>query len=1097
MQTRRVWLLAMLIGSLCHIAAAQTGTPADAVEFNRDLRPILSDICLQCHGPDANQRKAELRLDTQAGMFAERDGQQILVAGKPLDSEFYLRLIAEDESERMPPAKSGKKLTARQIDQFRRWIEQGAKWQGHWSFTKPQRPAVPKISNLKSEIRNPIDNFILSRLERDGLTPSPAADKTTLIRRLTLDLTGFPPTPAEVDAFVTDPSSNAYEKLVDRLLASPRYGERMAARWLDAARYADTHGYQTDGERHMWRWRDWVIEAFNSNMPFDQFTIDQLAGDMDLNPSLDQRIATGFNRNHRGNSEGGIIPEEYAVEYVVDRVETTGTVWLGLTLGCARCHDHKYDPVSQREFYELFAFFNNVPEKGRAVKYGNSPPYIQAPTREQQRQLDELDRRIKSVKRKVRTLKPELVSSQAAWERSPPATLPVWTMDDGLLVNVTLDDGSIVADQFTHDLSPPYGGVATLEGEPRTAPESALRHDSSVITILDGGPKFGDAFRPGRIGRAFKFDGRNFIDAGGVADFGFYDKFTLAAWVFPYGERGGTIVSRMTDVANGDGYSLILADGKLQLNLVKRWLDDSLRVETKQPLEPDGWHHVLATYDGSRDAKGVRVYIDGELQPLRIVLDELNQSFAVKEPLRIGGGNGPGGRFVGLIDDVRIYRRVLTGNEAAIVATSDSLAQILAIPVDRRTLGQRLKLDSAYLALFAAEPIRAAHTEFESLRLQRDAFVERLPTVMVMEEERDRPRETHVLLRGQYDKPGERVWPGVPVSLTNGKPLEGLGRRELARWIVSPGNPLTARVTVNRLWQMLFGTGLVKTVDDFGAQGEWPSHPELLDWLAVEFAGMDEHPERVLWGRSYWDIKALLKLIVTSATYRQSSKVTPTMLQHDPDNRLLARGPRIRLSAEAIRDQALFVSGLLVERQGGPSVMPYQPEGLWKDLTGTDAPVEHGDNLYRRSMYTFWKRTVAPPTMMTFDASGREMCLVRESRTNTPLQALTLLNEVTFVEAARRLAERVLHDARATPADRIMLAFRLATSRPPRPAEFDVLRRGLDTHLAHYRAHREAALELLRTGESPRDESLDPAELAAYTAIAGLLLNLDEAITKE
>jgi hypothetical protein len=1075
---------------MCRLTAAQADTPGEVVEFNRDLRPILSDICLQCHGPDANQRKAELRLDTQTGMFDARDGQRIIVPGKPQESEFYLRLVADDESERMPPAKSGKKLTARQIDLFRRWIEQGAKWQGHWSLIPPQRPAVPTISNLKFQIRNPIDNFILSRLEHDGLAPSPAADKTTLIRRLTLDLTGLPPTPAEVDAFVTQQSPNAYEKLVDRLLASPRYGERMASRWLDAARYADTSGYQSDGERVMWRWRDWVIDAFNSNRPFDQFTIEQLAGDLLPKPTLDQRIATGFNRNHRGNSEGGIVPEEYAVEYVVDRVETTGTVWLGLTVGCGRCHDHKYDPLTQREFYQLFAFFNNVPEKGRASKYGNSPPYITAPTRDQQRQLAELETRVAAAESRVRQLEPDLAAAQSAFEKSATRPIPPWSLTDGLTAHLPLDGGVVV-----HSTPPEQRASFPSEGgnvRPMPASASASEATSTVPERPAPIAQFRDGpadFAPGRLGQAATFDGTRFIDSGDMADFGFLDKFTLAAWIFPDGDHGGTIVSRMTDAARADGYALVLDHGKVQLNLVKRWLDDACRVETERTLEPNCWHHVIATYDGSREASGVRITIDGEPQKLRIVLDELNQTFMTKEPLRIGGGNGPGGRFRGRIDDVRVYRRVLSPDESAMIAVADSLADILAVAAEQRTPAQRLKLRVGFLDLFAAEPIRAAHRDLVAIRRERDAFVEKLPNTMVMEE-MPTPRETHLLIRGQYDKPGERVLPGLPVSFTAGKPADGLRNRlDLARWLVSTDNPLTARVTVNRLWQMLFGTGLVKTVDDFGAQGEWPSHPELLDWLAVEFMS-PEHGQP-------WDVKAIVKQIVTSATYKQSSKVTPTLLQLDPDNRLLARGPRIRLSAEAIRDQALFVSGLLIERQGGPSVMPYQPEGLWKELTGTDAPVEHGENLYRRSMYTFWKRTVAPPTMMTFDASGREMCLVRESRTNTPLQALTLLNEVTFVEASRRLAERVLHDARATPADRIMLAFRLATARPPRPSEFDVLRRGLDTHLAHYRANREAALELLRTGESPRDESLDPAELAAYTAIAGLLLNLDEAITKE
>jgi hypothetical protein len=579
-------------------------------------------------------------------------------------------------------------------------------------------------------------------------------------------------------------------------------------------------------------------------------------------------------------------------------------------------------------------------------------------------------------------------------------------------------------------------------------------------------------------------DGRRFIDAGNVGDFGFYDKFTLAAWINPADERGGTIISRMTDAEHADGYYLSLAGGKLQLNLVKRWLDDALRVESEEALPLGQWHHVAATYDGSRVADGVKLYIDGRPVKLRVVLDELNQTFSTKEPLRIGGGNGPEGRFHGLIDDVRVYGRDLTAEEAAIVAVPESPADILALPRDKRAAPQAAKLRACFLDQHAPQAVRQALEELTSLQRERRGLVEGFPTTMVMQEMRI-PRESHILVRGQYDKPGERVQPGVPRSLSplpSGAPANRLG---LAAWVADPANPLTARVAANRQWQMFFGTGLVKTVDDFGSQGEWPTHPELLDWLASEFSG------------GGWDGKALARTIVTSSTYRQSSHAAPTLVARDPDNRLLARAPRVRLSAEMIRDQALAASGLLSGELGGPSVRPYQPAGLWTELAGgDDYAQDHGENLYRRSLYTFWKRTIAPPSMMTFDAAARETCVVRETRTNTPLQALTLLNDVTYVEAARVLAERAMQSA-VSVEDRLSLAFRLVLSRAPTARELEILSQDFRDQLARFREHPRSATELLAVGESKAAASLDPGGLAAMTAVAGLILNLDEAITRE
>jgi hypothetical protein len=827
----------------------------------------------------------------------------------------------------------------------------------------------------------------------------------------------------------------------------------MATRWLDAARYADTNGYQSDGPRFMWRWRDWVIDAFNANMPFDQFTIEQIAGDLLPNASRDQILATGFNRNHRGNGEGGIIPEEYAVEYVVDRVDTTATVWLGLTMGCARCHDHKYDPLTMRDFYRVFAYFNNIPERGKAFKHGNSPPTIQAPTSGQLEELAEWEQRLGAAQKTCAGLQNERVAAQRKWEAAQQSASPIeWSVSKGMIAHYPLD-----AD----------------------ASDSSGKNTSGEFK--EGAAVFG----AGRIGQAAQFDGTGFVDAREAGEFGYFDKFSIGAWIWADEQQGGTILSKMADTDRSKGYSFVLQDGRLHVNLVVRWLDDSVRVRTEKRLQPGRWHHVMMTYTGTRTAEGIQVYVDGESWLLVPLLNDLNQDFRNTEPLRIGSGGGTNGRFHGMIDDVRLYQRALSQQEAALVSVPERIDEIVSLPAGKRTAAQAKKLAAFFIERMAAEPLRRAWKRLETLQDAGSALLESFPTVMVMQE-RETPRETFVLTRGRCDRPGERVEPGVPDSLPalpSGAPRNRLG---FASWLIDQSNPLTARVTVNRFWQRFFGTGLVKTVEDFGSQGELPSHPDLLDWLATEIV------------RTGWDVKRLAKLIVMSGTYRQSSAVTPEMLTRDPENRLLARGPRQRLSAQTIRDQALFISGLLVERLGGPSVKPYQPAGLWKDLTGGTYKPDSGESLYRRSLYTFWKRTIGPPTMMTFDASPRETCIVRNARTNTPLQALALMNDVTFVEAARALAARVMAE---TPGDsssvRVSHAFRSVVARRPSDSELEVLVSGFERHLAEYRQSPPAAAELIRMGESRPNEDLDPVELAAYTIVAGLILNLDEAITKE
>lgn len=1040
------FVLCFLLSAIC--LQVQGLADERRVDFNRDIRPILSDNCFTCHGPDEQRRANDLRLDRGMDALITQDGRRVIVPGDVSASILHQRITSTNPEQKMPPKDSGRELTEAQIQVLADWIRQGAAWKEHWAFVAPERHDPPRTA-LKHWRRNSIDDFVLARLEREGLHPSAEASRATLIRRVTLDLTGLPPRPEEVAAYISDPSPEAYETVVDRLLASPHYGEHMAVRWLDAARYADTSGYQTDGPRSMWRWRDWVINAYNNNMPFDQFTVEQLAGDLLESPTLDQRIATAFNRNHRGNAEGGIIPEEYQVEYVVDRVDTTFTVWLGLTMGCARCHDHKYDPIRQKEFYQVFAYFNNIPEKGRAIKVGNSPPYIAAPSPDQQSHLDSLDQEIGTLSALLKSRQDELTERQQAWETEVSFAEPLnWNVSDGLVNHFSFDG------RLTDDVR---------------------RTDASFAA---GMPEYKD----GRFVKAIRFDGTASLNAGDTAGFGYMDKFTFAFWVYP--ERNeGTMISRMTPEEQAAGYYLQLQDGRVQVNLINRWLDDAIRVESRQPLPLNHWHHLTVTYDGSRLADGIRVYVDGQPIPLEIKLDQINQTFALPmEPLRIGGGQN---LFAGAMDDVRIFGRDLSSAEVQCLAVPETISEIHALKPEARNVAQREKLTRYFLEHHAPTTLRDTAHRLTQLKRERREFFENLPTVMVMEELKE-PRETHVLIRGQYDHPAERVEPGVPGVFPPMAPDAPGNRLSLARWLVSPDHPLTARVAVNRFWQMYFGQGLVSTSEDFGAQGESPSHPELLDWLATEFI------------RLGWDTKALQRLIVTSATYRQASQVTEALYQRDPDNRLLARGTRRRLPAETIRDQALFISGLLTDRIGGPSVKPYQPDGLWQEIASdTEYTQDHGEDLYRRSLYTYWKRTVAPPTMVTFDATAREACTVQRARTNTPLQALALMNDVTFVEAARVFAERVMSSTEGSIEETIQQAYMMGTARLPRPEELTLLKGRFERSLELFRNDPSAAGKLLHVGETKVNAAHDETQIAAMTTVTSLILNLDEVVNRE
>ena len=1041
-------------------ASEVSAAGTDKVDFNRDIRPILSDHCFECHGPDAEQRQAELRLDTKEGLFRKASKHPSVVPGQASQSELFKRISSNDPDLRMPPADSGRKLTADQISAIKEWIESGAEWKQHWSFETPTRPMLPPLSDLRW-VKNPIDSFVLARLHAEGIKPSEPANKRTLLRRVSFDLTGLPPTPDEIHDFLNDRSPNAYERVVDRLLKSPRYAERMTIRWLDAARYADTNGYQTDGPRDMWRWRDWVLEAFHKNMPFDQFTIEQLAGDLLPNATLDQEIATGFNRNHRGNAEGGIVPEEFQVEYVVDRVDTTFTVWQGLTMGCARCHSHKFDPLSQKEYYQLFSCFNNIPENGRALKEGNSPPYIKAPTQEQAVQNGRLLERGWQARALFDEKSKDVVPAlkrwfNSGWKSHSTDELRNWHIKGGLVLKSGLD----------------------------SLPDSTVTEssDSKQSLSVSGDVRLNAGVRES----AASFDGNGFVLIPDIAKFGYFDRFSFGAFVFMPKLQAGTVLSKMELVDRGSGYNLhITEDGKVQVNLVKRWLDDSLRVESLDAIPTGKWTHVFATYDGTRVKDSIKIYINGENVASKANLDGINQSFANDEPVRIGAGNS---NFHGMIDEARIYDRVLRDDEVRVISEPRSILDLVKTPDSSGLEFADSKILHFFLERAAPEDIRKAYQNYLAADVEADEFWRTIPTVMVMRE-METPRETHVLTRGQYDRPGERVTFGTPAALPplpDDAPLNRLG---LAQWLVSRENPLTARVTVNRFWRDFFGTGIVKTTEDFGVQGERPSHPKLLDWLAVEFM------------ESGWDVKRLLKTIVMSNTYRQASKIrkpeSGSRNHFDAENRLLARGPRGRLSAEMIRDQALLASGMLTEKLGGPSVRPYQPEGLLKEIASdTTYEQDHGADLYRRSLYTYWKRTVAPPMMTNFDAAGREACEVRQSRTNTPLQALNLLNDVTFVEAARVLAQDALADF-DNDQQRLDNVFERLLSRLPSDREQTILLTGLKHHRERFSNEKAAARTLIQTGEWPVDDKLAQAELAAWTTLCSTIMNLDESVTKE
>ncbi len=1040
------------------LAQAADRAPARRVDFNYDIRPILSDRCYSCHGPDARRRKAGLRLDTQEGAFArlKSDGRAI-VPGDLDASELVARITAEDETERMPPRSLGRTLTPHEVDLLKRWVAEGAEWKKHWAFLPPANGPLPDVRTAAWP-RNAIDRFVLARLEAEGLSPAPEASRERLIRRVTLDLTGLPPSLEEIDAFLADNRPGAYEHLVDRLLASPRFGERMAVDWLDVARYADTHGYQADVYRATWPWRDWVVRAFNTNLPFDTFITWQLAGDLLPHPTREQTLATAFNRHHRQTNEGGSIEEEWRNEYVADRTITFGAAFLGLTVECSRCHDHKYDPITQKDFYSLSSFFNSIDESGLYSHFTDAMP---TPTL--LLSSDETDRAIAAVERQIDDAEQGLSTLAAARSRMFEAWLRVLDRQGHA---PPVMNGKI--GEF------PLDAIKNLKVENRADPTKPgqVVEDPELVE--------------GRAGKALKLSGENNIKLP-LGNFDRFEPFSIGLWIQTPDRKDRAVIlhrSRAWTDAGSRGYELLIEDGKLSAHLVHFWPGNAIGITTQADLPTGRWVHVVMAYDGSSRASGLVLYVDGRRADCEVVRDKLTKN--------ITGGGGDaltvGQRFRdrgfknGLVDELHIFERSITPLEAAQLADGKSLSEALHTDPARLTARQRQGLFAYYLASYDAA-YQARLADLKVLRQKRSALVDPVPEIMVMKE-LPQPRPAFVLRRGAYDAPGERVARNTPAALppfASGWPRNRLG---LARWVTDPSNPLTARVTVNRYWQSIFGRGIVATPEDFGSQGQLPSHPELLDWLARRFID------------SGWDVKALWRQIVTSATYRQASEAAPELLSRDPDNILLARGPRLRLPAEMIRDTALAAGGLLAGRLGGPPVKPYQPAGLWKEKANIEYVRDVGEGSHRRSLYTFWKRTSPPPSMLTFDATSREVCAVKRLPTATPLQALVLLNDPQYVEAARAVAQRAVHEGGSSPGQRAVMIFRLLTGRRPNERELPVLEALYREAYDEFRAGRSDAGKLLGVGDAPRDPAIDPAELAAWTVLAQAVMNHDETVMK-
>ena len=1050
---------------LCLITAQSSlfGASNGRIAFNQDIRPILAEACFHCHGPDPGTRKAGLRLDTEAGFFTAKEGEQpTVLKGKPEDSPLYQRLISTDEEEIMPPPESHKTLKPAQIAMVKAWIAEGAPWQPHWSLIKPERSPLPVVKST-AWVKTPVDQFVLSKLEEHQLTPAPEAEAHALIRRVTLDLTGLPPSSEMLKLYAAKAVAGklpdvVYNGLVDELLKKPAYGEHRARYWLDAARYADTHGLHFDKERAIWPYRDWAVKAFNRNQPFDQFTMEQIAGDLLPKPTEDQLIATGFQRCNTTTNEGGTIDEENLANYANDRVQTLGWVYMGLTTNCSQCHDHKFDPITQRDYYSLAAFFRNTTQKPKDgnVKDGLGPVLV-IPTDKDRPRWQALPTEIAAAKTKMGENRKLAAPEFDQWLASAkPADLDKDLPAKGLVAHLPLNEG--VGSEVT--------GICGATKTFKATGEVSWKPD-------------------GKIGPAPMMKPGGTFEIGDVGDFEKNQSFSYGAWVRAgkLGVNGG-ILARMDEKGQYRGWDLWQADRSFAVHIVSTWPDDALKVSTKKPsVRPGVWQHVFVTYNGSGKAQGVKIFIDGKEQELKYETNGLKGSIKTTTPTRIGQRSHVQVFHDGSVQDVRIYDRMLVPAEVMTLSKVGPLREMLAS--SKRGPKQKEALFEHYLVTRHAG-YQAADGLNTKLETEKTAIETRSPITHIQEEKKDTMPMANILMRGQYDKVGEAVDAAVPVALgklPDGAPKNRLG---LAQWLVSAENPLSARVTVNRFWQELFGSGLVKTSEDFGIMGSAPTHPELLDWLAVDFR------------ESGWDVKRLFKMLVTSATYRQAAIITPEKTEKDRDNSLLSRGPRFRMDAEMIRDYALAASNTLSPTMGGPGTMPYQPENVWEVVgMGTEKYTQDkGENLYRRTLYNFWKRMAPPASLDIFNAPSREVSCVRRDRTNTPLQALVTMNDPQFIEAARNLAQRTLG---TVPGDDTAKASALAERllcRSPKADEMAIIQVSLNDLRAHYIANPAEAAELLKVGESKVDDKLSKPELAAWTMLCNQLMNLDEVLNK-
>ncbi len=1053
-------LLGGLLTTFFALSFAANAASTRKLEFNNDVRPILSQNCFACHGADSAARKGDLRLDRFDDATAPRkDSVPAIVPGKPDASGLVRRILATDEDDLMPPPKTHKVLSPEQKQVLKNWIANGAQYQAHWSLIAPVRSPLPKIRNQKWA-RNPIDNFILARVEREGLKPANEADRRTLARRASLDLTGLPPKPEEVEAFVNDKSRDAYEKFVDHLLESPRYGEHRARYWLDVARYGDSNGIHIDNYREIYPYRDWVIKSFNRNQRFNQFTIEQLAGDLLPNFTVEQDIATGFNRCNITTSEGGAIDEEYLVLYARDRTEATSQVWLGLTAGCAVCHDHKFDKLSQKEFYSLSAFFNNNTQKAMDGNVKDTPPIIILPLPADQATWDALPLRLKEAEKKVEKRREVAQAEFEVWlTNASPGVFLYRLPQDKLLFHAPLDEMQ------------------------KTVLATKVRGESRPITLMTNA-----ASQDGVIAASAYLTTNGVTpEIAEVGDFEKDQKFSCSAWVYLTKGKEGAVIARMDSTNDLRGWDLWLEDAKPGTHMISKWPDDAIKVVSKKALEMKRWTHIGVTYDGSSKGSGVQIYIDGEAQSVDVQKDKLKHTIRTTVPLKIGQRHTTSPLESAGLQDVRIYDRVLKSEEMVSLVRDTRMGFLLASPSTRTDKKSKEELYKGWLETLDSE-YQKEKAFLVAAEKDRTDIKARAPITHVMRE-KEQPPEAYVLFRGEYDKRKDKVESNTPSALPPMPSDFPRNRLGFAKWLLLPEHPLTARVTVNRFWQEIFGVGIVRTTGDLGVSGEMPSHPELLDWLAVDFR------------ESGWDVKRFFKMLVTSAAYRQDATATPASLAKDPSNLLLSRGPRFRMDAEMVRDYALEASGLLVEKIGGPSVKPYQPDGIWEAVAmpgsnTRDYKRDSGEGLYRRSLYTFWKRAAPPPSMEIFNAPSRETCTVRRERSNTPLQALATLNDPQLIEAARNLAQRALKESGKKEEARLDFMARTLLSRPLRNEEIKVTSTVLRELLSHYQAAPKEAEALIAVGDSKPDASLDKSTLAAYTMVANELMNLDEVLNK-